>query len=240
MVIGLGASACGQISFGDPLDAGMAVVEDTGPLDSGMVVPDVGPMDLGCTPPVRPPLPSSWPYPATKTGYLENFYNNLPEPDGCGLKSCHGPDPDEFDQPANTPLIVADPAELDRPGVLDQAILELWATMTPEGTSPLLQVHVEGAPGYVDNTGGDFDDDEIAYLTTFVARSYQCAWKDYVPPSQDAGVRDTGAGDATPSDGPIGSDGGDAGPGADAAPVDTGPAETPVCPVTVDTSYCAN
>ena len=97
VVIGLGASACGQISFGDPLDAGMAVVEDTGPLDSGVVVPDVGPMDLGCTPPVRPPLPSSWPYPATKTGYLENFYNNLPEPDGCGLKSCHGPDPDEFD-----------------------------------------------------------------------------------------------------------------------------------------------
>lgn len=236
MAIGLGASACGQISFGDPLDAGMAV-EDTGPRDTGPA--DTGPMDLGCTPPVRPPLPSSWPYPATKTGYLENFYNNLPEPDACGKGPCHGPDPDNLNQPENPPLIVGDPAELDRPGVLDQAIVELWATMTPEGASPLLGVHVEGAPGYVD-TGADFTDEEITYLTTFVARSYQCAWKDYVPPGQDAGVRDTGVGDAAPSDGAIGSDGGDAGTGADAAPVDTGPAATPFCPITVDTSYCAN
>lgn len=237
MAIGLGASACGTINFGDPQDAGMAV-EDTGPAaDVGF--PDSGPMDLGCTPPVRPPLPSSWPYPATKTGYLENFYNNLPNPDGCGLAACHGPVADNGNQPDNPPLIVKTPAELDLPGVLDQAISELWSVTTPEGASSLLTVHVEGAAGYVE-TGADFDDEEIAYLTTFLERSYQCAWKDYVPPGQDAGVRDTGVGDAAPSDGAIGSDGGDAGPGADAAPVDTGPAATPVCPITVDTSYCAN
>lgn len=239
MVIGLGASACGQISFGDPLDAGMAVVEDTGPLDSGVVVPDVGPMDLGCTPPVPPPLPSSWPYPATKTGYLENFYNTLPDADGCGLSACHGPDPDNGNQPNYPPLIVRMDTQLDNSTILEQSIIELWATMVPEGAPTLLSVHVEGSPGYVE-TGRDFEEEDITALTAFIERAYQCRWKDYVPPSQDAGVRDTGAGDATPSDGPVGSDGGDAGPGADAAPVDTGPAETPVCPVTVDTSYCAN
>lgn len=236
MVIGLGASACGQISFGDPLDAGMAV-EDTGPRDTGPA--DTGPVDLGCTPPVPPPLPSSWPFPATKTGYLENFYNTLPDADGCGLSACHGPDPDNGNQPNYPPLIVRMDTQLDNSTILEQSIIELWATMVPEGAPTLLSVHVEGSPGYVE-TGRDFEEEDITALTAFIERAYQCRWNDYVPPSQDAGVPDTGAGDATPSDGAIGSDGGDAGPGADAAPVDTGPTETPVCPVTVDTSYCAN
>lgn len=229
VAIGLGATACGQISFGDPIDAGMPVA-DTGPKDMGVVVPDAGPVDLGCTPATRPAIPSAWPFAATKTGYLENFYNGLPSPRGCGLGGCHGPDMANGYQPDNKPLIPRDPPDLDPPGVLDQAMADLWATVTPENAPPLIRVHDPDSPDFVD-TGFELEPEEITYLTAFIQKGYQCAWKDYTPPGGDAGVADTGAGDGGL---------GDASASDAAAPADSGATGAPICPITVDTSYCTN
>lgn len=174
-------TACGQIMVGEDLPGyneeeeeddgrgngmGNGMGNGQGRRDGGMnnPSPDAGVIEEPpCT---TPEAPATWPFTASKTSYLQEFYS-MSGPAACAL--CH--------EALYPPYMPPTEAALDDPTKLQDA-LKVWASALPTTQANGQQVpgilwhHLEGKG----NTPPYFNAEQLRFAEAFVERGKDCSW----------------------------------------------------------------
>jgi hypothetical protein len=195
--------ACGVISTGvdyPGFDSGAtdAGPPDNGPIDMGMI--DMGVIDTGvemdagdggdggdggCTPIAEPPFPAAWPFPATKSGYMNEFWSPLPVREfTCSQGGCHG-----GGMGSVAPLIPVTETDLDSSQTVADAVSQLWASaatitqVEPPSPAPTMTwIHDRARAGRTDPEYlYDMAGEQLTFLNAFIAKGAKCRWKGVTP-----------------------------------------------------------